>query len=182
MNKAISYLIFLMLLIHLGACSTTGDKRFIPIKPHDGQSTVYIYRPASISNAMYSPDIHIDGEFKLTLKPGMNISFTLPSGEHTFELISQKKFPGTKKVTLDLTDGNIYYLRIDTSLKIKSALDYEPYQRSFSLITVGRNRASEEITECCTKTEVTDKIKPETSLQKPSDGFSVEKTNNPFSH
>lgn len=107
----------------------------------------------------------------------------LSPGETTFEIAPDKNYSGTPSVTLYLEANNVYYLRLDTSLKIKSALNYEPYQREFSLINIKTKLAEREITECCiTEKKSAKKINPEVIDKKPDEGFSVDKTQNPFSH
>ena len=176
------------LLIHLfflAACSTTNNvKPFTPQLAADNQAIVYFYRPFATSNAIYSPDLYINDEFKLPIKNGKNTHFTLPPGQYNFELEPDKNYSGITRLSLNLNAGNIYFIRVDTSLKIKSAPAYEPYQRSFNLTKVDQQLAVKEITECCMTTNIKSNTDQQTNTVKKQNeqGFSVDKTQNPFSH
>ena len=145
---------------------------------------VYIYRPSAISNAIYSPDLYINDELKLAIKNGKNARFTLLPGDYIFQLEPDKNYSGITSLSLNLSAGSTTFIRVDTSLKIKSAAAYEPYQRSFNLTKVNQQLAVEEIAECCITKNTKSKTDQETkTLKKQTDeGFSVDKTQNPFSH
>jgi len=169
----------------LTACSTTNNATiFIPQIAADNQAVVYIYRPFSTSNAMYSPDLYINDELKLSIKNGKNARFTQAPGHYKFKLEPDKNYSGVTSFSLNLSPGSTYFIRVDTSLKIKSALTYAPYQRSFNLTKVDQQLAVKEIAECCMATNSksnTDKH-AETVKTQTEEGFSVDKTQNPFSH
>jgi hypothetical protein len=145
---------------------------------------VYIYRPFATSNAMYSPDLYLNDEFKLSIKNGKNVGFTLPPGDYKFELEPDKNYSGITRFSLNLSAGNTYFIRVNTSLKIKSALTYEPYKRSFDLTKVDEQLALKEIAECCMATNIKSNTDQETKTVKKQtvEEFSVDKTQNPFSH
>jgi len=169
----------------LAACSTTNNVTlFTPQIAADNQVVVYIYRPSAISNAIYSPDLYIDDELKLSIKNGKNAHFTLPPGDYKFELEPDKNYSGITSLSLNLNAGSTTFIRVDTSLKIKSAPAYEPYQRSFNLTKVDQQLAIKEIAECCITKKTKSKTDQETkTVKKQTDeGFSVDKTQNPFSH
>ena len=176
------------LLIHLfvlTACSTTNNvKLFTPQIAADNQAVVYIYRPSAISNMMYSPDLYINNEFKLSIKNGKKTPLLLTPGEYKFELEAEKNDSALNLFSLNLSAGSTTFIRVDTSLKIKSAVTYEPYQRSFKLTRVDEQRAKKEIAECCMVENRKSKTSQETTTVKKQteDGFSVDKTQNPFSH
>ena len=135
-----------------------------------------------MANAIYSPEFYINGEMKFNLKAGKKYLITLLPNEYNFEIEPDKKYTGTTRLTLTLKANELYYLRLDTSLKIKNALTYENYQRSFNLIDIDDAQAIKEITQCCYQ-DITDKNKSELKLERhSSDGFSTDKTHNPFSH
>ena len=145
---------------------------------------VYIYRPSEMSNALYSPGINVDGEFKLYTKNGINSQLSLSPGEHIFEFQAEKRYTKLLPVTLSLEAGSITFLRVSTSLKIENSTSYEPYARTFALTRVDEKTAVKEIAECClAKSEPSE----DSNQTKPvdegaGDGFSVDKTQNPFSH
>ena len=75
-------------------------------------------------------------------------------------------------------------MRIDTALKIDNSSDFKPYLRSFNLVSVPEKIAISEITECCTRKSSKPHSpagKAETNIGS-DDQFSVDKTQNPFSH
>lgn len=167
------------------ACSTTGDKNiFIPYPAEPAMAAVYLYRPTVISNAIYTPDLYINGEYKFTTQSGKNTRLLLNPGEYTFELETNKQFSGLTRLSLNLVSGTTYFIRMDTTLKIDSATNYKPYQRSFSLVEIDAISAISDISKCCMKEDdntsnITEKS---SSGETRRDEFSVDKTQNPFSH
>ena len=157
---------------------------FTPAAAKPDQAVVYIYRPSVMSNALYSPGINIDDEFKLYAKNGISSRLVLTPGEHKFEFQADKDFTELVPVTLSLDAGSIAYIRVSTSLKIDNSTGYKPYLRSFVLNTVDEVTAVKEIAECCTeKTEGSKERNQAGHNEKATgDGFSVDKTQNPFSH
>ena len=99
MNK-IRVLNFLLIhLFVLTACSTTDNvKLFTSQIAADNQAVVYIYRPFVTSNMMYSPDLYINDEFKLSIKNGKNTPLLLAPGENKFELEAKSKITQFKKL------------------------------------------------------------------------------------
>ena len=137
-----------------------------------------------MENALHSPGLSIDDEFKLYMKNSMNSRISLPPGEHVFEFQAEKKYSDLMPLTLKLNASTISYIRVSTSLKIHNSGDYQPYMRSFKFTLVEESLATKEIAICC----VTNKKKLEAKKEIPSadkgpdQGFSVDKTQNPFSH
>ena len=172
-------------LLFLYACNTSHNiKPFTPQLADSEQASVYIYRPPTMSNAIYSPDLYINDEFKLAIKNGMNTRLALAPGEYKFDINPEQDYPGKTSLTLNLGKGKIHYLRVNTSLKLKSSFNYEPYQRRFYLFQAEETRAINEITDCCLNTGKKLKSKAEISPHKKTagEGFSIDKTRNPFSH
>lgn len=185
LNKFSSTLLFLLCGFFLSACNSTKNTTpFTPQITGENQAVVYIYRPNIIVNAMYSPGLNVDGEFRLNVKNGINSRITLAPGEHLFEFQNDNNYFELKPLTLILKDGAVYFLRIDASLKIRQTASYEPYQRNFKLMVIDEAQAIKEITACCMNSS----RKPENKEKLPPDekqntgGFSVDKTQNPFSH
>ena len=173
-------------MLFLTACnSTVNNTYFVPLSTETDQVAVYIYRPTTMANAIYSPELYVDGELKLFIKNGKNTRLTLSPGEQVFEIAPDENYSGLTELHLNLSSGNTYYLRVDTSLQINNnAATYQPYQRSFDLVNVDAALATEQITRCCSSKEKTSghaaEIKP--VKKETAEGFSVEKTQNPFSH
>ena len=137
-----------------------------------------------MANAIYSPDLYINEEFKLSLKSSSNTRVNLPTGEYTFEIEPDKNYDGKTRITLRLTAGDTYYLRVDSAIQLNDSALYKPYERSFDLTAVEPDLATRQISNCCINgkklTDDATEMKPE--RQEPNDGFSVNKTQNPFSH
>lgn len=167
----------------LSACSTTGHGTFTPVTADDGQAIVYIYRPASTANAFYSPDIVINGEVKFAIKNANKQRITLMPGEYKIEIDPDGKYAGDTSLTVSLEAGKNIYLRVDTKLAIKNSAKFEPYQRTFNLVKTDESLAITQIGECCTTNDKKEKtIEQKVTEQHPKDEFSVDKTQNPFSH
>lgn len=167
------------------ACSTLDENiQFTPKPASDDSATVYLYRPSSMSNAAYSPELLVNDEYKLSIKNGQYSSMTLPPGKTIFEIEPNKNYAGITEISLILSAGKSYYIRTDTSLKLDASATYEPYQRVFNLIVVDEALAVSQIEKCCLTNEKTSTQQgPIHEVEKSSDeGFSVDKTLNPFSH
>ena len=145
---------------------------------------MYIYRPTEMANALYSPGLNINGEFKLYAKNGVSSRLSLTPGEHIFEFQAEKKYSELMPLSINLKTGTTYFIRVGTSLKVKNTTTYKPYARSFKLTQVNEQQAVKEIAECCidNNNKPTDKAKVKSTEKEPGDGFSVDKTQNPFSH
>lgn len=184
MNNLTLKTVTLLSLVLLSACSTSNKTtHFIPVVTAD-KATVYIYRPVVMANAMYSPDLYVNKEFKLSLKSGNNTRLTFIEGEHTFEIEPDKNYDGITHTVVNLSVGNTYYLRVDSGIQISDTAQYTPYKRSFNLITVDPVLATKQIAKCCTiKTKsIKNSVEINSERGEPNDGFSVDKTQNPFSH
>ncbi len=183
MKKIILTITLSCQLLTISACSTTAPNKFTPLNAEEGQSIVYVYRASTMSNAMYSPDIVINDEVKFDIENSSKYLIKLEPGEYKIEVDPNKNYSGTTSLTLDLKAGKNTYLRVDTKLKIQKSARYKPYVRSFSLVKTDEATAIEEIAACCNANNIkessTEKIP---STKKKKDGFSVDKTQNPFSH
>jgi hypothetical protein len=178
-------MILAVFFLFLTACAASSNREiFTPSSPNDGQSAVYIYRPSVMANALYSPDLYINEELKFPVKNGKKTRFTLAPGKYTFKLDANDEQGRITTLSLSLQPEITYYLRVTTTLKIKSAANYEPYQRSYMLENITREKARIEITDCCVNSDkkpIAD-METETTNKPDDDGFSVDKTQNPFSH
>jgi hypothetical protein len=169
----------------LPACSTTSSvATFVPVAAETDQAVVYIYRPTEMANALYSPGLNINGEFKLYTKNGVNSRLSLTPGETTFEFQAEKKYSSLEPLSLTLESNTSYFIRVSTSLKVKNSTAYEPYARSFKLTKVDEQQAVKEISECCidNNKNLSETTEIKSNDKSNSEGFSVDKTQNPFSH
>lgn len=183
MNKLKLSLLLTLIMLTVTACSTAEKTIFTPEVAENNLSIVYIYRPSMMSNAIYSPDIIINGETRFAIKNANKQRVTLNPGEHTIEIEPDKNYAGITRLRLALESGKTTYLRVETKLEINSAIKYEPYKRTFNLVKIDAAIAIEEIGECCnTHNNNQDAAEKKLVKQKNEDAFSVEKTQNPFSH
>ncbi|MDT8283128.1 MAG: DUF2846 domain-containing protein [Gammaproteobacteria bacterium] len=186
MNNIKTIFLLISFLSIAAACGSSKNvKTFSPAAPQAGQASVYIYRPLSMSNAFYSPDLYINGEFRLSVKTDHSTQLTLPPGKTIFELAPDERYTGKSRLELELEAGNTYFIRVGSGLKINHAPagDYAPYDRSFNLTITDEKPARNQIAECCASdtTGIIDKL--EEIIDPPDTGtFSVDKTQNPFSH
>ena len=139
-----------------------------------------------MANAIYSPDLLLNGEVRFSLKNGNKYLLNLPAGDTNFEIEPEKNYSGITQLKLLLEPDGRYYLRIDTTLRINNSTTYEAYQRGFSLVEVDEKEAVAEITKCCyqaSKNIVRSEQAEALPEKKDSaNSFSVDKTQNPFSH
>lgn len=137
-----------------------------------------------MSNAIYSPDLYINDEFKLSIKSGKNTRLLLTPGENKFELEPDKNYSGVTHLSLNLKTGTTYFIRVNTSLKIKSTTNYGLYERGFNLTEISEQLAVKEIAECCIakNKKATNQTEVKSTKKEPGARFSVDKTQNPFSH
>lgn len=178
-------ILFITCCFQLSACSSTKiASPFIPTAAKPDQAVVYIYRPTEMANALYSPGLNVDDEFILYIKNSVNNRLSLTPGEHVFTFQPEKKYTSLMPLSLTLNAGSISYIRVTTSLKVKNTGSYEPYERSFKLTQVEEPLALREIVECCAddSTDTSDKREAGAASEKPDEEFSVDKTQNPFSH
>ena len=172
-------------IIFLVACSASHEtKTFTPHNAANDNAIVYLYRPAVMSNAIYSPDLFINKEYKLSIKNGHKTMMILAPGQTLFEIGPDKNYSGQTELPLVLEAGNLYFIRVDTSLKIRSTTSYEPYQRSFDLKSIDEKSAISQIEQCCLlhKANSDEDVSIPEKENSSDDGFSVDKTQNPFSH
>ncbi len=167
----------------LAACTnnkTTGS--FIPLQADKTKAVIYIYRPSVSANILYIPDLYINDEYRLPINNSNNYYLALTPGNYSFRL-KHKKFSETDSVETMLLAGSVYFLRVDSHLELKQSAKYQPYHRKFTLSIIDGLLARQQISECCIKSQHTlddTNIIKENSRASP--GFSIEKTQNPFSH
>jgi len=174
-------------MLTLSACSSTNHSVIFPPASTDNESAIiYIYRPGVMANAIYSPDLLVNDEEKFSLEIGKNYLLTLPPGDTTFEIEPEKNYSGITRLDLPIRSNKRYYLRIDTTLTINSSTSYQPYQRGFNLVKVDEESAIAEISKCCAskKKDIIEHTRNKSTFDEKNsgDGFSVDKTQNPFSH
>lgn len=179
-----SKILIILCWLQLAACSTNTVIPFTPAAARPDQAVVYIYRPTEMANALYSPGLIVDDEFKLYIKNSVNNRLSLTPGEHLFAFQAEKKYSSLTPLALTLNAGTISYIRVSTSLKVNNTGSYEPYTRSFKFTPVEEPLALIEISQCCVDDSMgaSDKNESDPAATKSSEEFSVDKTQNPFSH
>jgi len=183
LNKSFSIIACLFFLCTASACNKkTVPAVFTPASTGPELATVYIYRPNEMTNSLYSPAININGEQKLYAKSGVSSKLSLSPGNHLFEFQAENTYSTLTPLLLDLKAGVIYYIRIDTSLKINKEPSYQPYKRSFKLTQMTEQQAQKEISQCCINSTTRSSKTPPENKKVNGTGFSVDKTQNPFSH
>ncbi|MCW9013916.1 MAG: DUF2846 domain-containing protein [Gammaproteobacteria bacterium] len=137
--------IVLLMIYSLVACSTE-KKQFILESPADPEgSTVYIYRPHSLSNIVVSPILSINGKNKIAIKNDHYTYIHLPPGKHVFQLELDEKYQGKKRLQLLLEPASQYYIKVNTALKFEKN---KPYSRTFSMQRIEQSQALDEIEQC----------------------------------
>ena len=139
-----------------------------------------------MSNAILSPDLLVNDKVNFSLKIGKKYLLSLSPGNTTFEIEPEKNYSGITQLKLQLKPNKRYYLRIDTTLKLNNSTTYEAYQRGFSLVEVDEKIAVVEIAQCCSqsakKSSKRTELESTPNNKHSGDSFSVDKTQNPFSH
>ena len=178
-----------MTLAVMTACdSNRRHAPFLPEPVAGNESTVLIYRPQKMANAIYSPELLIDGELRADIDNGNKYLFRIAPGKHSIELAPSDQYAGDTSLELTAQAGTAYYLRIDTRIRLDDATaGYAPYVRSFDLVQVDPALAIEQISDCCTEQErAASDERPGKAEQQPSPGetprqeFTTDKTSNPF--
>lgn len=191
---------FLLLMLVAGliaACNSSKDI-FVPVEPQpssgkgvadkdvaEKRSVVYVYRPAKVANIMLTPDINIAGVNTIAMANGTYKKVYLSPGIYAVRL--QPIEGSTEAVEYDLEVGKakVHFLRVDALMSINAGQQgYQPYQRRFELVDVPARQAIKEIDDC-TDLDVVEKKKAAIKSERESaddGGFSVDKTQNPFSH
>lgn len=164
------------------------ESNFILVKPViEAESVVYLYRPDSMSNIMISPDVLINGDKKLEIKNKSYSYIPMSPGKHLIELKLAERYSGIQKLSLNLEQGEIVYLRVGTSLKFEMN---KPYSRSFSLEMVESESALTEIEKTkfieinksdeSENSNLLNDVSNSSGSDVSKDEFSIDKTRNPF--
>lgn len=170
--------LWLPAILLLAACASKPPA-FVAAPPQpDKGSVVYIYRPSSSSNFMYSPKVVIDENEKFGLGNGDYRYVYLQAGDHVIGLSATGQYSTDAPTVLRVEAGESYYLRVGTVLKFeKDGMN----TRKFWIDTVDENTALNEIarTEYAgPKSAQLQDTQTDQSGTEP--GFSVDKTQDPF--
>lgn len=170
-------IIFLSAVLLLTACSNKAST-FVP-SPEDADrgSIVYIYRPSSSTNFMMSPKVVIDDNEKFKIGSGDYRYVYLHSGKHMVGLNPTDQYITDAALELAVETNKSYYLRVKTSLK------FEPdtmNTRKFWIEQVTEKQALEEIGDTEYAGPVQQSIDDQTEDAGTREGFSVDKTQDPF--
>ena|GEM_PF-2912557 len=170
--------LWLSAILLLAACAS-DPATFVgaPLQPDKG-SVVYIYRPSSSSNFMYSPKVVIDESEKFSLGNGDYRYVYLQAGEHAIGLGATGQYTTDAPTVLRVEADKSYYLRVGTVLRFeKDGMN----TRKFWIDTVDEDKALNELA----KTEYAGpkSVQPQEAQTDQSGseaGFSVDKTQDPF--
>jgi hypothetical protein len=165
-----------------------GPSVFVPVASSaENAAVVYIYRPAKTANMMLSPAVSVADNKSFEMKNGQYKRLTLSPGKYTVRLAATAGNSPALEHDLEVAEAQIYYLRVEASLKLGPGEGYQPYRRKFELLSVPAEKAHVEIAACTdmdgrdqqksVATEVDDKARGAGDEAV----FSVDKTANPFS-
>ncbi len=159
------------------ACSNNSKGFVAAPQDVDKGSVVYVYRPSSSSNFMYSPKVAVDDNEKFSIGSGDYRYMYLPEGKHTVVINPTGQYETKSPVEIQVEPGKSYYLRVSTSLK------FEKEQMNTRLFWIEQVAEQEALTEIAK----TDYAGPKSaaaekgaSKAEEPDGFSVGKTQDPF--
>lgn len=165
-----------------------GPSVFVPVAPSaENASVVYIYRPAKTANIMLSPAVSVAGNKSFEMKNGQYKRLTLTPGKYIVKLAATEGNTPAVEHDLEVAKAQIYYLRVEASLKLGIGEGYQPYRRKFELLTVPAEKAHLEIAACTDMDGWDKEKKAKADADDKASGagdeavFSVEKTANPFS-
>lgn len=162
----------------LAACANTASN-FVAAPPQPEQGyAVYLYRPSSSSNFMYSPRVVIDGDEQFSLGNGDYRYVYLQPGEHTIGLGATGQYTTGEPTALQVEAGSSYYLRVRTQLRFEQG---GMNTRTFWLEAVDEKTALSEIGAtkyAGPKSGQSPNAESEASTGEP--GFSVDNTQDPF--
>ncbi len=190
--------LFLMLLASFVVACNPGKKVSAPVEPVEPEqivgnrpvnksavkngSVVYVYRPAKVANAMLVPDLSIAGVEKIAMGNGTCRKVYLSPGLYAVRLHEIKGNTDAVERELKMVKDRASYLRVDASMKFEVGQTYQPYQRKFELKDVPPKQALSEMS-ACEELKAVGKQKSESESIKGDDAvFSIDKTQNPFSH
>ena len=199
-------ILFLMLMVSFVVACMSNKTVFVPVGPEstidkhaadkrttnkkpakNNGSVVYVYRPTKIANVMLTPDLSIAGVEKIAMANGVYKKIYMSPGVYAVRLQEIEGSTESVEHELKVTRGQVYYLRVDASMKLDTgAQGYQPYKRKFELKNVPSKQAKKEIVHCKDMDAVKKRKPVARSENGNADGddasFSVDKTQNPFSH
>ena len=86
-------------ILFLAACGASHEtKTFTPHNATNDNAIVYLYRPAVMSNAIYSPDLFVNKEYKSSIKNGHKTMLILAPGHSLFEIDPDKNYSGQTEI------------------------------------------------------------------------------------
>ncbi|MDH5710109.1 MAG: DUF2846 domain-containing protein [Gammaproteobacteria bacterium] len=192
-----NFLLLMLVAGFIAACNSSKNIS-VPVEPQsssgkgvadnnvvDKRSVVYVYRPAKVANIMLTPDINIAGVSTIAMANGMYKKVYLPPGIYAVRLQPIEGSTEAFEYDLEVDKGKVHYLRVDALISLNAGQQgYQPYQRRFELVDVPARQAIKEIADCKDLDTVEKKKSAINSGRENADngGFSVDKTQNPFSH
>lgn len=168
---------FCAVLLLAGCANTPSDFVAAPPQPEQGYA-VYLYRPSSSSNFMYSPRVVIDGDEQFSLGNGDYRYVYLQPGDHSIGLGATGQYTTGAPTALYVEAGSSYYLRVRTQLRFEQG---GMNTRKFWLEAVDEKTALREIAAtgyAGPRAGQSPDAETEASAGEP--GFSVDNTQDPF--
>lgn len=178
-----------VLLLAMAVLVACNNKKivFVPIEPSaEKGSVLYVYRPSKTSNVMQIPKMSITSVKTFEISSGEYKQFYLSPGKYAVKLHAIKDSTEAVEHELLIEETQVYFLRVDASMKFEVGQSYQPYQRKFGLTEVSPEMARAEIGG--TKDmDVRSKKKKRTDasgevVEEDEATFSVDRTLNPFNH
>jgi hypothetical protein len=178
MSKLVAIYPLLLVAIVTTACSSKQATFVAAPQDINKGAVVYIYRPSSSTNFMMSPTVVIDDNEKFKIGSGDYRYVYLQGGNHTVGLNPADQYSTDVPVTINVEADKSYYLRVNTSLK------FQPEQmntRKFWIDVVAETEALTEIADTeYSGPEREQAADMRTGDSETDDGFSVDKTQDPF--
>jgi len=99
-------------------CSTVAhsENEFQPAQSHEGEATIYIYRPDTYFNSAGWPNIYIDNQLKSSLDNNSYFSHQSTPGDHVIKAEGStwgtNWYPNPVERTLKLEAGTLFFIRV----------------------------------------------------------------------
>ncbi len=178
LSKAVHIFSLLLLVLAAAACSNREATFVAAPQVADKGAVVYIYRPSSSTNFMLTPAVVVDGNEQFKLASGDYRYIYLNYGTHTIGLNPTDQYLTDAAISINIEAGKNYFLRVNTSLK------FEPEQmntRKFWIDEVAEGDALAEIAQTdYSGPRLEQQPATQTGAGNTDDGFSVDKTQDPF--
>ena len=180
--------IILLMSVFITACESSSKKFVVKEPSADKGSVVYLYRPRDVANVMLTPEIIVDGLAVQSLANGEYRQLYLSPGVHVINLLAVEGYTAEKQLSVKVKPESVHYLRLMSSLDMKTGARYSAFKREFGVREVSAVVALNELDDCRdADAKAVQKIttsNTEDQADKTTGGirFSIEKMSDPFSH